>query len=314
MKVNEQQEMENLYFFTDMEQFSSHRYQYLSEAETSQGFIFGLFVPDRDWSGYGYGNEGEDYSHLHTNVANNLQGLSGQNMDEFLSHAKNQRILKNLGSKIIEVKPQVRSSRQFYGTGFTVVYGEGDICYNDPTQRYQSVVSYICDPTEGGSSNKMNDFPQLVKERRHGYKGIHQCEYHFVWHSKFACAPCLDTMVQERRLLCDEDGMRQVFIEGQQAARCVTDFPPRALLDKDPHYMKQDHSAKYRLSDFGPIYVSKSSFYEPCSIQDDIEGSPVLRFLSQVVVGTVGVLACALVFTCFKYKRLETHYSLMTND
>ena len=60
--------------------------------------------------------------------------------------------------------------------------------------------------------------------------------------------------------------------------------------------------------------MSKSSYYEPCSIQDDIEGSPVLRFLSQVVVGTVGVLACALVFTCFKYKRLESHYSLMTND
>ena len=79
-----------------MEEFKSHRYEYLSPTDTTKGFVFALFVPDKDWDGYGYGFEDEEYDNL--SVFDTLKGLSEHNMDKFLSHLKNQRILKNLGS------------------------------------------------------------------------------------------------------------------------------------------------------------------------------------------------------------------------
>lgn len=72
-----------------MEDFQSHRYQYLSPTDPSPGFVFALFVPDKNWNGYGYGFDDKDYDHLHTSVSNTLAGLSEHNMDIFLSHVKN---------------------------------------------------------------------------------------------------------------------------------------------------------------------------------------------------------------------------------
>ena len=86
---NEAQIVENLYFFTDMDEFSSHRFEYLSPTEATKGFVFALFVPDKDWDGYGYGFDDNDYDHLHTSVSNTLQGLSEHNMDVFMSKIRN---------------------------------------------------------------------------------------------------------------------------------------------------------------------------------------------------------------------------------
>ena len=68
-----------------MEEFTSHRYEYLSPTETTKGFVFALFVPDKDWDGYGYVFEDKGYDHLHSSVTNTLQGLSAHNMETFLS-------------------------------------------------------------------------------------------------------------------------------------------------------------------------------------------------------------------------------------
>ena len=88
----------------------------------------------------------------------------------------------------------------------------------------------------------------------------------------------------------------------------MPDFPPKELLDKNPEYMSKESPAKYQLTDNGLVYVSKSSYYEACSIQDDIQSNPVLNFISKVAFSTFSVLACCLLYTCFKYKRLESHY------
>ena len=87
LDLNKQDIVENLFFFTEMEEFSSHRYEYLSPTESSKGFVFALFVPDKDWDGYGYGFEDEEYDHL--SVSNTLKGLSEHNMDKFLGYLKN---------------------------------------------------------------------------------------------------------------------------------------------------------------------------------------------------------------------------------
>ena len=55
-----------------MEEFTSHRYEYLSPIETTKGFVFALFVPEKDWDGDGYMFKDEGYDHLHSSVANTL--------------------------------------------------------------------------------------------------------------------------------------------------------------------------------------------------------------------------------------------------
>ena len=62
------------------------------------------------------------------------------------------------------------------------------------------------------------------------------------------------------------------------------------------------------------VYVSKNSYFEACSIQEDIQSNPILNFLSKFALSTFFILAFCLGYTCFKYKRLESHYQLMSND
>ena len=80
--------------------------------------------------------------------------------------------------------------RDMFRSGYEVIYTNGDVCYTDHSKKYQSIVRYICDPEEGAQNNKMNDFPQIIPEPGDDYNGVHQCTFHFVWRSKFACSPC----------------------------------------------------------------------------------------------------------------------------
>lgn len=72
-----------------------------------------------------------------------------------MSQLKNFRVLKNLGSRILDVKPYVDSER----AGYQVIYSDGDDCLDGSGRRYQSHVKYECDP-EG--DKRLNDFPKLI--------------------------------------------------------------------------------------------------------------------------------------------------------
>lgn len=63
----------------------------------------------------------------------------------------NFRMLKNLGSRILDVRPFQNKDH----SGYQVIYNEGDDCIADPGRQYQSHVKYQCDPDGFG----LNDFP-----------------------------------------------------------------------------------------------------------------------------------------------------------
>ena len=87
---------------------------------------------------------------------------------------KNFRVLKNLGSRIFDVRPYLEEDR----TGYLVIYDEGDQCLSDPSKRYMSKVRYQCNP-EGNTS--LNDFPKMIEVE--DYAGSGQCSFDFIWSS-----------------------------------------------------------------------------------------------------------------------------------
>ena len=50
----------------------------------------------------------------------------------------------------------------------------------------------------------------------------------------------------------------------------MPDFPPKKLIDSNPDYNSKETPARYQLAENGIFYVSKSSYFEKCSIQEDI--------------------------------------------
>ena len=74
---------------------------------------------------------------------------------ENMGNKKNFRELKNLGSRILDVRPFHNEER----SGYHIIYNEGDACLSDPSRKYQSHVKYQCDPEYKANPN---DFPQMV--------------------------------------------------------------------------------------------------------------------------------------------------------
>ena len=101
---------------------------------------------------------------------------------ELMSTKQHYRELKNLGSRILDVRPFEAEER----TGYQVIYNEGDPCMVDPSRNYQTHVKYQCDPDY---SDGPTDFPQMVVAE-HFQSTETQCIFDFIWHSRFACPPC----------------------------------------------------------------------------------------------------------------------------
>ena len=139
-----------MFFFTDQEYFESSRYEYISQKEPTKGFIFGLFVPVDPF------NEPDGTSPAESSVFSSYSNQQST-LDEIQKkqNKKNYRELKNLGSRILDVRPYHNDDR----TGYQVLYNEGDACLSDPSRKYQSHVKYQCDPEY---KETPNDFPQMV--------------------------------------------------------------------------------------------------------------------------------------------------------
>ena len=167
---------ENLFFFTDQEYFESSRYEYIAPKEPTKGFVFGLFVPPS--SDY---PQAKDITPAETFSSFSNQQTTLSEIERMYTK-KNYRELKNLGSRILDVRPFHNDER----TGYQVIYNEGDPCLVEPGKKYQSHVKYQCDPEYKESPN---DFPQMVVPD-HYQSTETQCNFDFVWHSRFACPPC----------------------------------------------------------------------------------------------------------------------------
>lgn len=195
MKRKQKDSFENLFFFTDQEFFSSIRYEYLSPKEPKKGFIFGLFVPQlageqqitlKDVKGHDILNS---YASTHTSTFNQFTQAKD---------IKNFKVLKNLGSRILDVRPYYIKGR----AGFQVLYNEGDPCLSDPMRNYQSHVKYQCAPD---SHTDIQDYPMLVNSSEN-YQGANECVFDFIWKSRFACSPCTRDQVILHSSRCDENG------------------------------------------------------------------------------------------------------------
>lgn len=136
---------ENLFFFTDYEEFESTRYEYLAPKERKKGFVFGLFVPAPEYGGI----DSDQSPAVFSSYANQESVVDNMTL---MSAKHNFRELRNLGSRILDVRPFHNEDR----TGYQVIYNEGDPCVVDPARPYQTNVKYQCDPE---FKDTPNDFP-----------------------------------------------------------------------------------------------------------------------------------------------------------
>lgn len=100
---------ENLFFFTDQEYFESSRYEYIGQTTPTKGFIFGLFLP-QSFSSAG-GSSNMTPANTFSSFSNNQSTL---NEIERMQSRANYRELKNLGSRILDVRPFHNEDRTGY--------------------------------------------------------------------------------------------------------------------------------------------------------------------------------------------------------
>ena len=62
------------------------------------------------------------------------------------------------------------------------------------------------------------------------YRGVNQCVFDFIWHSRFACSPCRLDQVDIVESFCDEKGFSKVHATRKAGEQCVIDFPPEKLM------------------------------------------------------------------------------------
>lgn len=207
-------------------------------------------------------------------------------------------MLKNLGSRILDVKPYDTKDR----TGYIVTYNEGDQCYSEPGRRYQSNVNYECDP-DGNSS--LNDFPQLVHTgTAKPYFGIGQCIFDFVWRSKFACPVCRLDQVDVHQQFCGADNTASVHAKRKPGEQCTIDFMPEAFNEK--HFHEDPYMGIY--SHNFNVYVGKEHFKRKCNVLKDAVSHPFLQVILDILAVTFTVLLLCLIFTCQKYRNVSSMY------
>mmetsp|Transcript_32680 Transcript_32680/g.40469 ORF Transcript_32680/g.40469 Transcript_32680/m.40469 type:complete len:145 (+) Transcript_32680:1143-1577(+) len=109
---------ENLFFFTDQDYFRTTRFEFVSEKDAGVGFVFALLNPKPLRL-----EEIDAVSEL-SEIVVKEHGKEIARLD-LLKDNKGQfdyRMLKNLGSRILDVKPYDGKST----SGFIVTYNEGD--------------------------------------------------------------------------------------------------------------------------------------------------------------------------------------------
>ena len=119
---------ENLFFLTDQDLFKQTRYEYVSEKEPGIGFVFGLFnpMPMRDAEIDSMEDLTKSYHYDSDGRKTSLNPISGDRKQY------DYRMLKNLGSRILDVKAYETEEH----AGFIVTYNEGDQCIGEPGRRY----------------------------------------------------------------------------------------------------------------------------------------------------------------------------------
>lgn len=145
-----------------------------------------------------------------------------------MHNKKNFRELKNLGSRILDVRPFHNDER----TGYQIIYNEGDACLSDPSRKYQSHVKYQCDPEY---KDNPNDFPQMVVAQSFQSTST-QCIFDFVWHSRFACSPCTIDQVNLHQTFCDGNGNAKVHVTRKEGERCVIGHTPQSFISTYPEW------------------------------------------------------------------------------
>lgn len=271
---------ENLFFFTDQDFFRSTRYEYIGGKEDKKGFVFALVHPDNTEGGNGV-------SELKDTFLNSYASDKGQSLNPLTSAAtvtaRRYRVLKNLGSRVLNVKPYQSKSQ----SGFYVNYTEGDQCMADPSRRYHSYINYECDP-DGHS--KLVDYPAVLHSKD-------ECNFEFVWRSRFACSICHVEQVVLHEEFCGKDGTSRVHVERKQGAQCVLDFVPQTL--EDDGYLDHEFSGVYERK--GIKYVSKHSFMRKCSVLSDISDHSFLNFIRDCLAVTFTIVILGIVCTYGKY-------------
>ena len=168
-------------------------------------------------------------ANLFSSFSNNESTLSEI---ERMQSMGNYRELKNLGSRILDVRPFHSEER----TGYQVIYNEGDPCPSDPGRKYQTHVKYQCDPDY---KDNPNDFPQMVVADDYQSTAT-QCIFDFIWHSRFACPPCKSDQVKIHKSFCDANGVSKWHVTRNEGERCVIGHTPNSWLKQFPDFKKDE--------------------------------------------------------------------------
>ena len=219
------------------------------------------------------------------------------------------RVQVSIGSKVEAIKDTS-------GDGFTILYSEGDICNRETGQTFSSQVRYICDPSQSDSYEPRA--PHLVD--------FVDCQYIFVWQSKYACTQCRSDQAQNIKGKCEassnvqnkgvstsarEDGwsyngIRSIFNSPVAGERCTIFAREEVKVDGTPvQHFVADAQGNKRVG-----YVDKDTVTEECSIYEDlVENSPFVKFISMLVAVFVALFAICGCLICCSYFQLETKFN-----
>ena len=100
------------------------------------------------------------------------------------------------------------------------------------------------------------------------YRGVNQCVFDFIWHSRFACSPCRLDQVDIVESFCDEKGFSKVHATRKADEYCVVDFTPESVLKQWPEYKTDEKMGVYTHK--GQKYVTKPKFAGKCDLIKDI--------------------------------------------
>lgn len=114
------------------------------------------------------------------------------------------KIKKNLGQIVTNI---TNSSLD----GFTIKYGEGDICDHGTEEHYTSQINFVC-------KNDTDDIGWPIFKAKEG-----KCHYVFEWQSLYACSQCTDKQIKTVVSTCNSGERTYVNIPMEQCIIEQTD-------------------------------------------------------------------------------------------
>eukprot|EP00347_Sterkiella_histriomuscorum_P014373 403361116 len=258
------------FFISDFQRFSLRSYEYHETIQSNRdGYIFALFYL-RNASKETLMNELDN---------SNIMDMNENCLDEL----KSIKIKKNLGQVVSNVQ-------NFTQNGFSIYFGQGDICEHTTQKRYTSQINYVC-------QNETEEIGWPIFSGKQG-----DCHYIFEWKSYYACSQCTDKQIKTVMSSCNNGQRTYVNIPND---KCIIETTDGEYLSVYEQLLPSSKSVNF---------VRKQQYNEACQSHDEFLVNPMLQGL--VIFAAIFFTLFFIAALCFykKYKSLKVKYHKLGED